>query len=467
MPAMPAPPARRRFVLPLVLAALAPASTSASNQDGILLSPEAALTGGAVLAGDDHDSGGWYNPAGLATLPRDIFQLGASAYGITSRHVSGGVETVLPWTNHATEVDSDSFYGVPSTVAYGHRFREGLAAGFGLYTPQRLTSGWRTSFASTGLAPGVAEPITYEQFYSGSSTLDDTWGAVALGWRAHPRVSVGIALQGLYRTQVEAVDLSMSYATPSSPPFDQGFFLDLSIRDDQTMLGARAVAGVQWDVSDRWRVAAVLRSPLVRVFAFGGSDRIVSYTEYQAGDVPLFGREVDVLEPESGLSIVEPGRISLGAAYRHGRTSLRAEVDWQPALERRLATQRSLWNVRAGGTLRLDENAELGLGFFTDRARGEASQGFVEIDLYGLAGGFEYRPAHVIRALGGTGRWDLLVTLAVRGAWGTGKAPGMRLDLDTPEFVIPIFPGQEDQPFLEAPARAFEGSVNLFTAIVF
>jgi hypothetical protein len=457
----------RRFGIWVALVTLPLASAFASNQDGILLSPEAALTGGAVLAGDDHDSGGWYNPAGLATLPRDIFQLGASAYGITSRRVSGGVETILPWTSHDTEVDSDRFYSVPSTVAYGHRFREGLAAGFGLYTPQRTSAGWRTSFASAGPAPGVPETVTYQQFYSGSSVLDDTWGAVALGWRAHPRLSVGFALQGLYRTQVEVLDLSVSYATPSSPPFEQGLFIDLSIRDDQTMLGARAVAGVQWDAGDHWRLAAVLRSPLARAYAFGGTDRIVSYSEYEAGEAPVFGREVDVLEPESGLSIVEPGRVSIGVAWRNGRTSLRAEVDWQPALERTLRTQRSLWNARAGGTLRLHENAVLGLGLFTDHARGSAAEGFSEVDLYGLAGGLEYRPAYVVQAIGGTGRWDLLVTLTVRGAFGTGKAPAMRLDFDTPEFVLPIFPGQEDQPFLEAPARVFEGAVNLFTAIVF
>jgi hypothetical protein len=462
----PGPPSRRIGIW-VALATLPLASAFASNQDGILLSPEAALTGGAVLAGDDHDSGGWYNPAGLATLPRDIFQLGASAYGISSRSVSGGVEAVLPWTSHATDVETDGFYSVPSTVAYGHRLREGLAAGFGLYTPQRSSSGWRTSFASTGPAPGFPEPMTYQEFYSGSSVRDDTWGAGALGWRAHPRLSLGFALQGLYRTQVEVLDLSVSYATPSAPPYDEGLFLDLSIRDDETMLGARAVAGVQWDASGRWRLAAVVRSPLVRVYAFGGADRIVSLSEYTAGADPIFGREVDVLEPESGLSIVEPGRVSLGAAWRDGRTSLRAEVDWQPALERRLRTQRSLWNVRAGGTVRLDENAVLGLGLFTDHARGEASQGFIEIDRYGLAGGLEYRPAHVVRAIGGTGRWDLLVTLAVRGAWGTGKAPAMRLDFVNADFVVPILPGEEDQPFLEAPARAFEGSVNLFTAIVF
>jgi hypothetical protein len=457
----------RRIGFWIALAALPPASALGSNQDGILLSPEAALTGGAVLAGDDHESGGWYNPAGLGTLPRDILQLGASAYGVTSRQVTGGVQTILPWTSHDTAVESARFYSVPSTVAYGHRFREGLAAGFGLYTPQRTSAASRTSFTSTGAAPGVPVPVTYQQLYSGSSVLDDTWGAVAVGWRALPRLSVGLALQGLYRTHVEVIDLSISYASPEVAPYEQGVFVDLSIRDDQTMLGARAVGGVQWDATDRFRLALVARSPLVRAYAFGGADRIVSYSEYEAGQAPVFGRYVDVLEPESRPTIVEPGRLSLGAARRGNRSSLRAEIDWQPALERAGRSQRATWNLRAGGTMRLGGNAVAGIGLFTDHARGRAVEGFGEVDLYGLAAGLEYRPAHVVRAIGGTGTWDLLVTLTARGAWGKGKAPAMRLDFEGGDFVVPILPGAQDQPFLEAPARVFEGSVNIFTAIAF
>jgi len=167
-----------------------------------------------------------------------------------------------------------------------------------------------------------------------------------------------------------------------------------------------------------------------------------------------------------GTSVVEPVRLYAGLRWAQERWSLAAELDWHPALDRWLSGQAAAWNARLGGTWQVTEDLMAGLGLFRDTSAVATGQTSTTMDYYGLAGGLSYRPQAVVKALGGAGSWDMLTGVAVRGAYGTGTFVGAQFTpvdpagLARPAAAMTLAPR-------EAPASALEGSLSLFTSIVF
>ena len=85
----------------------------------------------------------------------------------------------------------------------------------------------------------------------------------------------------------------------------------------------------------------------------------------------------------------------------------------------------------------------------------------------GFTAGVMYRPSAVVRVLSGGDDWDLVTSVAVRGAYGWGTYRGIAL--------IPVIPAGVPMTgfdvaaltFPDTPARTFEGSISFMTAIVF
>jgi hypothetical protein len=459
---------RRAAVVAVALAALLQAPrTPASNPDSTPVSPEAALTANTVLASDDPGGGGWYNPASLAAVTRSSVQVGASAYAITSMSVAGAIETTLPWGSLSGTMSSVRYASVPSVVSYTFRLREGLGASLGVWTPFHDYAGGSTSGASSGPYPG-APGVTgsYTELYSFSRTRDDTWAGAALGWQASPRVRLGLMLQGSYSTRLGAVDFNASLKTDSADPLEGGSHLDLSERVDLSYLGLRALGGLQVDVTPEVRLALAVRSPAVRVLTWGSATRVVSAAVLLPGVPPTEYQITQELPRGTEPAVVEPVRLYAGLRWARGRWTLAAEADWHPALDRWLTGQGAAWNGRAGGTCQLSPDLTAGIGLFRDTSAMATGQTATTFDYYGLAGGVVYRPRAVVAALGGSGSWDMLTGLAVRGAYGTGSFTGARFS--------PVDPAGRALPAAamsltpqEAPAEALEGSLSLFTSIVF
>jgi hypothetical protein len=453
----------------LALALLAPSRALASNPESTPLSPEAALTGGAVLAGDDPAGAGWYNPASLGGITRSSAQLGASAYSVAATEVQGALVTVLPWGTSAADAVDRHYVSVPSVLSLSYKVREGLGFSVGVWTPFHSTFTATIWGQSSGPYPGVpGMQASYEQVYSASYRWDDTWAGASIGWQATPRLRVGASLQGAYSTSSAVIDLDTGLQTTSSDPLEQGAHLNVSVRGDDTFLAGRAVVGLQWDATEELRLALVVRSPAIQVAAWGQVSRVTSVAALLPGFAPQQAQLLEQVDVDGGLSVVEVGRIYGGGAWRRGPWSLRLEGDWGPGLIRSLSTERPSWNVRAGALYQWDADTCVGVGLFREGTRARASEGRLALDSYGLSGGVDFRPTKVVKALGGGDTWDLLTGIAVRASWGVGQGPGMTVvPFDFSQSVVPIFPGQQSQGFLEVPASSFEGSLNFFTALKF
>lgn len=451
----------------LALALGCPGAAGAANPGSTPVSPEAALTAGAVLASDDPGGGGWYNPASLAAVTRSSVQVGASSYALNALEVDGAIQTTLPWGHVSGSLSSVRYTSVPSVISYTFKVGEGLGASLGVWTPLHDYAGGAVSGSSSGPYPGAPGVTgTYSEIYSFSRTRDDTWAGAALGWQALPTLRLGLMLQGAYSTRLGSIDFNASIKTDSADPLERGSHIDFSERVDLSFLGVRALGGLQWDATPALRLALSVRSPGVRIFSWGEATRVISAAVLLPGVPPTEYQVVEELPTEAGVSVVEPVRLSAGLRWARPGFTLAAELDWNPALDRWFNGLAESWNARLGATWQLGPDLQVGAGLFRDASTAATGQAALAIDYYGLAGGVIYRPRAVVKALGGSGTWDMLTGVAVRGAYGNGTFTGVA-------FVPVDASGRaatDPQAALgtqEAPARSFEGSLSLFTSISF
>lgn len=452
-----------------LLALLAPARAAAFNPETTFLSTEAALTGGAVLAGDDEGGAGWYNPASLAGVARTSLQLGASVYTVSAFRVRDALVTELPWETLRGDGSDVSFGSVPAVLALSWKVRDGLGLSAGVWTPFHGDRSTALNGTSTGPMPtDPAVTATYREDYALSSRSDDTWVGAAVGWRATPSLRLGLALQGAYTSAGSVVDLETSLDTTAADPLQQGAHVNVSIRSDVSALAGRALLGLQWDVAPGLRLAVAVRTPSWRVYAWGDTTRLISYSVLLPGYAPQIGQFVEHTAPAAGISTIDVGRVSAGLRWEPGRWSLRLDGEWSPALDRTTDGAQSSWNLRAGFLRTVDQDLTFGLGAFREGARNVATQGVLAVDTYGLSGGVSYRPAKVVQALGGGKGWDLITGLAARVAWGTGTGPGMLLrPFDLSSSQLPFLSGNPGAGFLEVPAYTLDGSLHVFTSMAF
>jgi len=450
---------RRRAALTLAIAALvAPRAARPGGPDSVPLSPESALTAGAVLASDDVGGGGWYNPAALGGVKRSSVQVGASAYSETYSFVTDAAKATLPWGTVSGDIRSLNYTSVPAVLSYTYRIREGLGMSIGVWTPYHAYEGGTTTITSGGPYPPNLN-ATFAETYSFSDRRDDTWAGLAVGWQATPRLRLGAMLQGAYATDVRTVDVNTSLQTSSSNPLETGGHVVYSERRDQGLLGLRTLVGIQWDASREVRVAAAVRGPTFRLFAWGPHNTFFTTAALLPGIPPTQSQTTTQETAARGQSIVEPVKLYGGMRFAGERWTLAVEVDWHPALDGQFGNFKEGWSARLGGTWRANADLLIGTGFFQDSASTEASDGKTAMNYAGFAGGVTYRPSAVVKALGGMKSWDLLTCVAVRGAYGWGKYQGLSLDPGVGQPVVVTFPNSA--------VKLIEGSISFFTAIIF
>jgi hypothetical protein len=448
----------RRATLALACTAtLGPFAARAASPEAVPVSPEAALTAGAVLASDDVGGGGWYNPASLGAVKRSSVQVGASAYAESATIITDAAQAALPWGTISGDIRSLRYASVPSVLSYSFRLREGLGLSIGVWTPFHDYEGGTTTITSSGLYPSTpALNSTFAASYGLTERRDDTWGGVAIGWQATRRLRVGVMLQGVYATDVWSLDVNASLRTDSTDPSQSGFHLVYSERGDQGVIGVRSFLGMQWDATERVRLAAAVRGPGVRIAAWGPVDKFLSWAVLMPGVAPTQNLVAQQTTPGRGASVVEPVRLYGGMRYASGRWTLAAEGDWHPAFDGQFGDFREAWNARVGGTWRVDPDLLAGVGVFHDQASSEGTASRSSMRYSGFMGGVVARPSKVVKALGGSDAWDLLAGVAVRGAYGEGTYRGV--------YIAPIDPSIS---FPDKPARTFEGSISFFTTIAF
>ena len=450
----------------LAAVALAASAALAFNPESTMLSQEGALAG-AVLAADDDGGGGWYNPASLGGLQRSSLRLGISAYSGAFLDAQRVIVTTTPWSTQAQGLSAFRFNSVPSVLGLTWKLADGLGLSLGVWTPfhDSLSAGLDTTDAGPlPGAPGVTG--TLQQRYDWSEAADDTWGAVALGWRVHPTLRLGASLQGAYSTGERKIELNTT-VRPDAASVD-GSHLHVRVHDKTTVLALRAALGVQWLPTRALRFALVLRSPRLQVFRGDERVRVIFAGSTLPGFVSQEGGFIETVPQTSALALIDPFRVLAGAQLDLGAWSLRLDGEWSPGVTGGPLTLRPSLRGRVGALFAWSPDVRLGLGATYDSARTVAAEGQLAVDTVGVTGGVTLRSAEVVKALGGGDRWDLLSTVALAGVFGFGKAPGIIVaPLSLGDSVLPVLLDSSSQRFEEVPARVVDLSIHFMSTLKF
>ena len=456
---------RRSATLALACATLlAPHGVRAGSPESVPVSPEAALTAGAVLASDDVGGGGWYNPASLAAVKRSSVQVGASAYSESATIIHDAATVSLPWGSQSGDIKSFRYSSVPSVLSYSFKLKDGLGLSVGVWTPYHDYDGGSTTITSSGVFAAAPTQLSgsYSQTYAFSERRDDTWAGAAVGWQATRRLRVGAMLQGDYSSDVYSVDVNASLRT-DNPAY--GTHLVYSERGDQGVIGLRTLFGMQLDVNERLRIAAAARGPAIRLAAWGPVNKFLSTAAVLPG-VATQNQNATQTMPARGASAVEPVRLYFGARYADPERpwTIAVEGDWHPALDGEFGTFKEGWNVRFGGTWRVSQDLLVGAGIFHDDSSSESSPGRNSLKYSGFSGGILYRPSAMVKALQDGAKWDLLACVAVRGSYGWGTYRGIAI---TQEGGVTTPDAGGIITFPDRTAEVYEGAISFFTAIIF
>jgi hypothetical protein len=165
--------------------------------------------------------------------------------------------------------------------------------------------------------------------------------------------------------------------------------------------------------------------------------------------------------------MVEPVRVYGGLRYKEEIWTVSLEGDWHPSLNGQFGDFKAGWNGRAGATWRSSEDLLIGVGVFYDINSSEGSASMAAMKYAGFTGGVTYRPSAVVKVLSGGNEWDLITSVAVRGAYGWGTYRGISIvPVDPAGVPISGFDASA-LTFPDTPAKVFEGSISFMTAIVF
>lgn len=348
------------------------AGVQAGNADAFYLSGEAGMQAGAIVADSRGGGSVWYNPAGLASLSGTRLDVNVSAYAINFG-AEADFDSTLPRAEE-TRLTLSDINVVPAALALTRRFGK-VGVGVGIFVPTQSVVALRTYLE----APPDEEGTALQFGYDSTVRVQEYHLGPGIGWDPIENLSVGASLLVNYRTHYESVDVSSTIEDGGESYSSSNHWAVDSIG-----VGLEMVLGAQLQLTPRWRVGAVVRTPAVRlaqVHELVETELSASSTG-ELHESMVFDEAFDI-----GTQLLTPFRFHLGVS--HELESLRASAEGSVTLplENNLAgiSQRLTWNARFGLRGNVAPAWTLGGGLFTDRSPSKAPTQFQEhqINYYG------------------------------------------------------------------------------------
>src|SRR5262249_34457148 len=331
----------------------------AGNEDTFLFGDQAALTGASVVATSGDTAAIWYNPAGLAHNQRGRLEVSGTAFSLRVRRIPGGLALDLPSRRAEESIESTQISVTPTAITLARAFSPRLSVGIGLFVSEQDISNFggsgRESDAGTSLDVAGALRGTVIRYQAGP----------ALGWRATPRLRLGVSLLGVYEERHEFRKL-FANAQMTGGAY-QTTFLERLVDSEVTRFGLELVAGLQLDAGP-WQLGLSARAPRLIVREEAATANSTSLISKGIGAPTRAESAVDHAPiGAEGTGATHPPRLVAGAARRLRACEVSAEIELRPSGVGDSA-QNWVVNARAGLLWLRGDATLLGIGLFSDRS---------------------------------------------------------------------------------------------------
>ncbi len=395
----------------------------AGNLDGVFVSDQAAMMGGAVTALASDTTAIFYNPAGLAAdTSHASISLSTSSYGVSTRS-SPSLLAQSPSTR-SSDLTTQQLLSVPAAIAFFVPINERLGAGFGIFVPTALNE-WQRDAVTIENGTTVSR-ASYENRLVGT---DFRIGG-GMGYALTDNLRIGGGLFATYTVATLQLDFGGVQHTDDVAVAST----QISANDEALQLGAVATLGIQWQLTPQVILAATWFLPALE---FTSQDRLSQQTS-------AFGPEGAAAENvfqkfSTGVKGAGNSRVFLGVGYKGERLRLGLEANFtKPTGE---VVKDEVWNARAGLQGRVVDGIWLGGGLFTDRSpdRFDATSLLGRsVDFYGATLGVRLESTYLARLVrdwkgkSETNESSLLffTALTARYAYGTGRMTVIAIDRD-------------------------------------
>ncbi|MBO6938438.1 MAG: hypothetical protein JJ863_25950 [Deltaproteobacteria bacterium] len=445
----------RSMVALATLTAL-PTVAHAGNDDTYFMSGEAALMGGAVVALGQGAGMVWYNPAGLGSIHRSQYDLTLSGVAYQRRLVPDGVVVVVPGDMGNVELPAELDGSRATTIApaavYARRFGK-VTLGAGFFTSRDEVIRLNVSDASPAVGGSTTTTLIDIDIAETRYHLGGGLGFELLGGALKLGASVFVVYDGAN----DSASIGASIASPDDERID----LTAAALNDSDRWALAAHIGAQVHPTEWLQLGLNVRLPMLLL-----KDNPDDSTLIQAGvqvldpmTNELTGATTSIYQPSrpaAGVGQLEPMRLMLGAGLLLGGVKIGLGFDYSPPLRtldvRRpgdpdpdyLVDRTSVWNLRAGTLIPINDTLALGAGVFTDRSAAPTpTSGLTDyrVDYYGGTLGIRTDTPVGLREGEHAETLVFRTTVAVRYAYGTGESRQSRIDFSTGELPIPS-PGE-------------------------
>lgn len=372
----------KRLVLAIAVVLL-PVVARAGNLDGVFVSDQAAMMGGAVTALASDTTATFYNPAGLAAdTSHTSVSITTSSYGLSTR---SSPSLVAVGGTRSQDLSTLQLLSVPAAISFYKPLSNRLGVGFGIFVPSAVNE-WQRNSAGFD-ADGSQIDVTYENRLQGS---DFRIGG-GIGYALTDKLRVGAGLFIAYTTATLHIDFSgirRAGATAQA-------MSSISINDELMQLGAVATLGAQWDLTPELTIGTAVWLPQLQ---FSTQDRLSEHLASVDTDGGTFDATNSFRLIKTGARATSNARVSLGAGYKIPKFRMGVEAsfaDLSGDLQKA-----NVWNARIGAQFLAFEGVWVGGGLFTDRSPDRYDSNSLlsqSVDFYGVTAGIRLESYYLAR----------------------------------------------------------------------
>lgn len=342
----------RCLLLGLALLAL-PASALAANEEGVFVSNESVLLGGAARSVVADGSASWINPARLTQVDRVSVMGNVNALRLSHQRVPDAVRV---HGANGLDLKTTNVSILPGSMSLAMSLSDRVTLGLGVFVTKS-----KVELESLHLE-SFTDAQRYELVIGVTNRNQDYNAVAALGWKASDRASYGVSLSFRYGRQ--------AYTMANWTSFSNEFYERLSTVTMQQQLvraGLGVILGANWQLRDDLVLTLVVQTPsLIIVNSENSLTAVGQSSRDPNGEVTIEHEVTRVNRLSADARALGSLRIHLGAAWTSGPILVSAEVEqrMEPDVDKRGYVP--IWNARIGVQSQIKEGVLVGGGLFTD-----------------------------------------------------------------------------------------------------